>query len=128
MEQIGVPTVKVMAEGGQGFFKICITILPENYSLDLDKGLENTELIQEEGEGNDQVEIKSQRSLHVNGGSIGKKGKLTSVNRLIMLCIVPQVFFVVVYFSLPANFPVRHRSVDIPTSKSKEARDCPHGY
>ncbi|CAH0556707.1 unnamed protein product [Brassicogethes aeneus] len=90
-EQIGVPTVKVMADGGQGFFKICITILPENYSPDLDRGLENTELIQEDGEGNDQGEIKSQRSLYVNGGSIGKKGKLTSVNRLIMLCIVPQV-------------------------------------
>ena len=30
-----------MADEGQGFFKICTTILPENYSSELDNGSDN---------------------------------------------------------------------------------------
>ena len=40
-----------MADGGQGFFKICMTVLPENYSPELDRGLDVSQLeVKEETE------------------------------------------------------------------------------
>lgn len=82
----GIPSVKVMADGGQGFLKFCLTILPENYDPIADKGLSQEELEEEEVS-----EPASKRSTYIEGGSAAKKGKLTGVNRLIMLAIVPQV-------------------------------------
>lgn len=52
-----------MTDGGQGFFKISMTILPENYTAETE----------------------------INKASISKKAKLTSVNRLILLCVVPEI-------------------------------------
>lgn len=56
-----------MADGGQGFFKVCMTILPEYYVRD------------------------SNVSEDVTSGKRQKADKLTSVHKLIMLCIVPQI-------------------------------------
>lgn len=63
--------VKAMIDGGQNFFKISLSIMTKN------------DLPQEE------EEVK--RSLYSEGGSTAKKAKLTSVQRLILLCIVPDV-------------------------------------
>ena len=79
---VGNCLIKIMADGGQGFFKICMTILPENYSPELDCSIGSDS---EE----DDVPIKK-RKLYAEGGSSGKKAKLTSVHRL-MLCIVPDI-------------------------------------
>ena len=35
--------MKVMADGAQGFFKMCMTILPPNYDPSQDKGLDEEE-------------------------------------------------------------------------------------
>ena len=66
----GYYVIKLMADGGQGFFKISMTILPENYAVD---------------------EAGKKRSLYCEGGSVGKEAKLTSVERLIILCVVPKI-------------------------------------
>lgn len=71
---IGNVVVKIMADGGQGFFKICMTILPEGYFCD-----ENYEV------------LEKKRKLYAEGGSVGVKPKLGSVNRLLMLCTVPDI-------------------------------------
>ena len=69
--------LKVMADGGQGFFKICVTIIPENYYDD---------------EFNESVEfVQPQRSTYTVGGTISKHSKVTGVNKLIMICCVPDV-------------------------------------
>ncbi|KAJ8665899.1 hypothetical protein QAD02_007561 [Eretmocerus hayati] len=65
---------KVMADSGQGFFKVCATYLPEGYS-----------------ESQDEYVPEKKRRLYASGGTVGQKSKLTSVNRLIMLCIVPNI-------------------------------------
>ena len=41
---IGSPIVKLMADGGQGFLKLCATIIPPNYSPELDRSLTEEEL------------------------------------------------------------------------------------
>lgn len=69
--------VKVMADGGQGFFKISMSIIPESYYC----GSMNEDVIEEN--------IK--RSKYCEGGSIGKPARLTSVKKVIMLCIVPDI-------------------------------------
>lgn len=38
---IGNVQIKVMADGGQGFFKMCMTVLPENYVPELDCRVNN---------------------------------------------------------------------------------------
>lgn len=69
--QIGNFKIKVMADGGQGFLKFSMTILPEDYCADdCDNKVNNS---------------------YSNGGSLEKKSKLTSVNRLILLCVVPSI-------------------------------------
>lgn len=56
-----------MADGGQGFFKVCMTILPEGYVSD------------------------PALAADILPGKKMKVDKLTSVHKLIMLCIVPQI-------------------------------------
>ena len=78
----GRPFIKVMADGGQGSLKICLTVLPEGYEPDMD------------GPGKENVESppKKKRSLYEDGGTISvKRGKLTGVKKLIMLCIAQDV-------------------------------------
>lgn len=78
--------VKVMADGGQGFFKVSLTILPENYSPHSNfEGSENDDFTL------DDINQCKKRALYSEGGSIGKKCKLSSVHKLILLCIVPQI-------------------------------------
>lgn len=72
---IGYYTAKLMADGGQNFFKLCLTILPDDYF---------------EEENSEDPPLKK-RKTYSEGGSIGEKAKLTSVKRTIMLCIVPDI-------------------------------------
>lgn len=76
--------VKALADGGQGFFKISLTILPETYSP-IDDSEHN------QPDSDESCELTHKRKLYSQGGSVSKKGKLTSVNRLILLCVVPQI-------------------------------------
>ena len=73
---IGKVFVKAMADGGQGFLKICLTILPEDFDNDA------TDSDDSKGE-------PSKRSTYEEGDGIGTY-KLTSVKRVIMLAIVPD--------------------------------------
>ena len=77
-----------MADGGQGFLKICGIFLPENYHPELDRVVTSEE--KEAMEVDDNEHIKK-RTLFKDGGTASKAGKLTGVNRMIMLCIVPDV-------------------------------------
>ena len=54
-------TVKALADGGQGFLKICLTILPDDYE--------------------DQEQFG--RARYSEGGTTAKRAKLTGVNRLV---------------------------------------------
>ena len=87
---IGSPIVKLMADGGQGFLKLCATIIPPNYSPELDRSLTEEELFDSK-EFPDFDLAYSKRTLYKDGGTVGKKGRLTSVKRLILICIVHQV-------------------------------------
>ena len=69
--------VKVMADGGQGFFKICFTVIPEIYPDELNESHDGF--------------FKQERSKYKDGGSFSKLSKLTGVNKLIMLCCVSDV-------------------------------------
>lgn len=87
----GNVTVKAMADGGQGFFKISLTILPENYSP-----IENSSTQEASDDENHQHNSEDfngpkKRKSYEEGGSISKKGKLTSVDSLILLCITPDI-------------------------------------
>ena len=75
-----------MADGGQGFLKMCLTVLPKHYDPSSEKEI-SEEILEGEEDNND----LAKRSLYSKGGSFGKKGLLTGVNRLIMLCCVPDV-------------------------------------
>lgn len=70
--------IKIMADGGKGFFKISMTILPKAYF---------DELIDSDDET---IPPKRKRTTYSEGGSLGKKSNLNGVNRLIMLCVVPS--------------------------------------
>ena len=61
---------KVVSDGGQNFFKICLSIFPEDFQ-------------------NFSDEMCSTK--YSEGGSAAKKGKLTGVKRIILLCIVPDI-------------------------------------
>ena len=64
-----------MADGGQGFFEISLTILPENYSP-----VENSSMQKDSDDKNHLHNLESKkRKSYSEGGSISKKGKLTSV-------------------------------------------------
>lgn len=77
--------VKITADGGQGFFKICMSVFPENYSAKSEKG--------ERSDFDEDVVVgdKRKRSLFSEGGTVAKRARLTSVKRVIILCIVPQI-------------------------------------
>jgi hypothetical protein len=85
---LGVVFVKVMADGGQGFLKICVTVLPENYNPDLDRASteEDDELI---AEFDADLHQSGKRSTYKEGGGIGTF-KLTSVKRLLIIAVVPD--------------------------------------
>ena len=80
--------VKVMADGGQGFLKICLTILPDKYNPDLDRAPTQEELMDEISEINSNLSPLKKRATYKEGG-IGKY-KLTSVKRFILLTIIPD--------------------------------------
>ena len=82
---VGDVIIKVMADGGQGFFKISLTILPENYSLETDTSIENTEDYVEDDNLIFNNLNNQKRTLYSEGGSMSKKNKLTSVHKLILL-------------------------------------------
>lgn len=81
-------TIKLMADHGQGFFKISMAVLPENYVPEID-----SETAEDLSEFDDvHVDhVKGKRSTYAEGGTVGKKAKLTSVKRLILLCVVPDI-------------------------------------
>jgi hypothetical protein len=58
--------IKIMADGGQGFFKICMSVFPENYLKECSEDKEN-------------MSPQKKRTSYVEGGSVGSKGKLTGV-------------------------------------------------
>jgi hypothetical protein len=70
--------IKIMADGGQGFFKICMSVFPENYLKECSEDKEN-------------MSPQKKRTSYVQGGSVGSKGQLTGVKRFIMVCIVPEI-------------------------------------
>lgn len=77
--------IKVLADGGQGSFKICISLIPDNYNIENENGNAN--------EVNEYVDSElpaRKRSRYCEGGVSGQKAKLTSINRLIILCKVPK--------------------------------------
>lgn len=70
-EHIERSKIKIMADGGQKFFKFSISILED-----------------------DPIQIDSSENKKIpysDGGSFAKKRKLNSVYRLILLCIVPNI-------------------------------------
>lgn len=78
-EEFGEFEIKLMADGGKGFFKISMSILPkgandESYDSDTEE-----------------PPPKKKRSTYEEGGTIGRKANLNGVNRLIMLCVVPNI-------------------------------------
>lgn len=77
-EMAGPCFIKVMADSGQGSFKISLAIIPENYNPETDSV-----------EDDEQIE-KQCRSTYASGGSCGQ-GKLTGVKRLIILANVPDI-------------------------------------
>ncbi|CAH1109213.1 unnamed protein product [Psylliodes chrysocephalus] len=73
----GFYLIKIMADGGQGFFKVSMTILPANDDPAYDSNLAD--------------HIPGKRSRYAEGGMVGKRANWTSVKKLIMLAIVPKI-------------------------------------
>lgn len=67
--------IKIMADSGQGFLKISMSIIPLSVSGD-EKDFELDD---------------KKRNTYKEGGTVGKKCVSTSVHRLILLCVVPGV-------------------------------------
>ena len=69
--------IKIIAHSGQGFFKICMSILPENYLSYLN--LEDEPFF-------DEISNKpvKRRKLYSKGSTTAAENKLTSVKRLIL--------------------------------------------
>ena len=89
---IGYPNVIALADGGGGFFKVCLTILPEDFSWD---GNEDTtdEAEVVEMMSNMESPVKksaSSRSTYAEGGTL-KKGLLSGDKRVIPLAFVPDI-------------------------------------
>lgn len=66
---VGNYKVKIMADGGQGFLKICMSVIPEDETNPIIK----------------------KRKLYSEGGSAAYEHTATSVYKLIILCMVPKV-------------------------------------
>lgn len=79
-----------MADGGQGFLKICGIFMPENYNPQFDRVVTTDEEESMEDDNGGEP-VKSKRSLYKDGGTAAKTRKITGVNRMIMLCTVPEV-------------------------------------
>lgn len=75
---IGNYFVKVMADSGQGFLKMSMSIIPEDHLK------ANSDEVTDEP-------AASKKTRYAEGGSTGKKAPVTSVKRLILLCVVPKV-------------------------------------
>ena len=85
---LGVPNVVILIDGGGSFFKVCATILPENYDWDKDKIIDIDEL-SADMEGM-KASGSKKRSTYSEGGSL-RKGKLSGVKRIILLAVVPDI-------------------------------------
>lgn len=68
---IGSYVVKVMADGGQGFFKVSMSIIPDSISSN--------------NEDSDGIPLKKKKL------NVESQFKATSVKKLIMICIVPDI-------------------------------------
>lgn len=80
---IGNVNLKLMADGGKGFFKISLSIFLDSCKSEPNYESKNSDF---------ESDLKSsKRNLYSDGGTTGRKSLLTSVNRLIMLCVVPQI-------------------------------------
>lgn len=85
--------IKVMADGGQGFLKICLSIYSE-------EDLPQNDIVESELDflgdnhcfdtSNNHLN-KGKRIPYADGGSMAKKAKVSSVKRVILLCIVPDI-------------------------------------
>lgn len=76
---VGEMCIKVVCDGGQNFFKVCLSIFPKSSSI-----LEDHEtFLDDDG--------YYSRSKYSEGGRVAKKGKLTGVKRIIILCMVPDI-------------------------------------
>ena len=82
---VGTPNVIIMIDGGGGFFKVVATILPENYDWETDS-------VVDPDEGSNPIDLgtTSTRSTYAEGGSL-KKGKLSGVNRVVVLALTPHI-------------------------------------
>ena len=76
--------IKVMADGGQGFLKFCATLVPPYTNPEVSSDVADWEA----SFNNPESPIKK-RSLYKDGGGIGKY-KLSSVKRVILICLVPD--------------------------------------
>lgn len=92
-EIIGNYTVKVMADGGQGFLKICLSIFSEDdLPQDVISEAENEFADDNISSDYSQSQLgRNKRISYSDGGSMAKKAKVSSVKRVILLCIVPDV-------------------------------------
>ena len=79
----GNVSVKHLADGGQGFFKIIMSIFSEDYIPNSKKETfdSNSEFI---------VNENNKRTLYSEGGTVSKKACLLGVRRSLILCIVPK--------------------------------------
>ena len=68
--------------------RFCLSIYPQNYTYKEDIGLEDPD---KENNIPDYNSNDKKRSLYSEGGSFSKEGRLGGVDRLIMLCTVPEV-------------------------------------
>ena len=82
---LGSASVKVMADGGQGFLKICVTVLPENYNPIVDRGCSEEENIDPIPEEVDRIKRSTYKECKSSDNN-----KLTSVKKVILLAIVPN--------------------------------------
>lgn len=77
------PNVIITIDGGGGFFKVCASILPQDYNWD---NVPETNRFS----GENPQPTTSTRSSYVEGGTM-KQGKLSGVKRLITLALVPDI-------------------------------------
>lgn len=80
----GNVSIKLMADGGQGFFKIIMSIFPEGYS-------EQSKTDNDDSSDDFILNENKKRTLYSEGGTLSKRAQLLSVRRTIILCIVPKI-------------------------------------
>ena len=77
---VGSVFIKAMADGGQKFLKICLTLLPEGYDPIADKVPTDEDTDHSSLQGTSGSKLDSTN-----------RGRLTGVKRLLLLCTVPDV-------------------------------------